>query len=624
MDPVVTVIVPVHNTLRYLERCFGSVDAQTIGQRRLEVIAVDDGSSDGSGDWLDAWARERDNVQVLHQEPSGGAGKPRNVGIERARGTYLFFLDSDDYLGTDALRRMVAMADEAGSDIVYGRIVGVGRDAPVDLRTTSAEVDLYDSPVYWTLAPYKLWRRALIEEHGLRFAEHRLLNEDVAFAVPAVLRAQKISVVADHDCYYLEGRGDGTNASRQDVDWADQLAFVGGILRTVGELVPAGRERDKLMERHFHGEILGMFGEPYLARDAAGRAEMAAAAKVLLDEWTTDRIMAALPPRLRLRAHCLRHGLVDELTEIVRADTGTTPGPAHLDGERVYAAYPYFRDAERAIPDSAYDLTSRVRLVQRVDSYAWEGPVLRLAGSARLSEIDPAGHGVGVLLRRQGYTYWVPAETADDGTYTLRVDIGRAADGEPLPEGLWTMRIVVTAGGIAKEAWLARPADRAYDVSPEPRVVDRGAAGPCAAGLFHSAAHQHLNLDIGDTRRLLAVSARGTVTRGHFGRVEATARVTVPGWPAGPGEARLLLVREDRTLTAPTTTEVDANGRIAARAVAEGVEPGTWELQLRLVAGEFSRDVPVIEASGEPLRLTVPVPLVRQVRRRAARMVRGH
>ncbi|MFI5705438.1 glycosyltransferase family 2 protein [Streptomyces xanthochromogenes] len=623
MDPVVTVIVPVHNTLRYLERCFGSVEAQTIGQRKLEVIAVDDGSSDGSGDWLDAWARERDHVQVIHQEASGGAGKPRNVGIERARGTYLFFLDSDDYLGSDALQRLVAMADREQSDVVYGRIVGLDRDAPVDFRTTAPDVSLYDSPVYWALAAYKLWRRSLIEEHGLRFVEHRLLGEDVPFAVPALLHAKKISVVADYDCYYLEGRGDGTNASRQDVDWVDQLEYAAGTLRTVAELVPAGRERDKLMERHFHGEILGMFAAPYLARDEAGRKDMAAAAKVLLDEWTTEPIMAALPPRLRLRVHCLRHGLVNELTDIIRADTDATLGPAHQDGERVYAAYPYFRDPERAIPDSAYDLTSRVRLAQHVDSYTWDGPVLRITGSARLSELDPAGRRVGVLLRRQGYTYRVPAETADDGTYTLRLDIGHAADGKPLPEGIWTMRIVVTSGELSKEAWLPRPSDGLYDVSPEPRIIDRGEAGPCAAGLFHSAAHQHLNLDIGDTRRLLATSARGTVTRTRLGRVEATVRVTVPGWPTEQGEARLLLISGQKTLTAPTATEADTNGRISTRATADGVTPGVWELQLRLTAGSFSRDVPVIEPSGEPLRLTVPVPLIRKVRSKAARVVRG-
>ncbi|MEU9195890.1 glycosyltransferase family 2 protein [Streptomyces hundungensis] len=623
MHPVVTVIVPVHNTLRYLERCFGSVDAQTIGQHEIEVIAVDDGSSDGSGDWLDAWARDRDNVQVIHQEPSGGAGKPCNVGIERARGTYLFFLDSDDYLGTDALRRLVKLADQEESDVVYGRIVGIDRDAPVDFRTTSAEVSLYDSPVYWTLAAYKLWRRSLIEEHGLRFVEHRLLGEDVPFAVPALLHARKISVVADHDCYYLEGRGDGTNASRQDVDWVDQLVYAGGVLRTVGELVPAGRERDKLMERHFHGEILGMFAEPYLARDGTGRKEMAAAARVLLDEWTTDRIMEALPPRLRLRVHCLRNGLLDELTEIIRADTGNTLSPAQLDGERAYAAYPYFRDEEGAIPDSCYDITSRVRLVQRLDSYAWDGPVLRLAGSARLSEVDPADREVEVLLRRQGFTHRLPAEVADDGTYTLSLDIGRAADGAPLPEGVWTMRVVVTSGDLSREAWLARPDGSAYDVSPEPRIVDRGEAGPTAAAVFHSAAHQHLNLDIGDTRELLATSARGTLARSRFGRIQATARVTVPGWPPGTGEARLLLVSGGQTLTAPTTVEVGGDGLISARATTDGVAPGTWGLQLRLVTGVFSRDVPVGESPSEQVRVTVPLPLVRQVRRKVARVLRG-
>ncbi|MET9362040.1 glycosyltransferase family A protein [Streptomyces sp. NPDC006632] len=623
MDPVVTVIVPVHNTLRYLERCLESVEAQTLGRRKLEVIAVDDGSSDGSGDWLDAWARAHDNVRVVHQEPSGGAGKPRNVGITMARGTYLFFLDSDDYLGRDALRRMVAMADREDSDVVYGRIVGVGRTAPVEFRTTSPEVSLYDSPVYWTLAPYKLWRRSLIEKHGLRFAEHRLLNEDVAFAVPAVLHARKISVVANHDCYYLEGRGDGTNASSQDVDWVDQLAFVGGILRTLADLVPAGRERDKLMERHFHGEVLSMFAEPYLARDEAGRKEIADAARVLLDEWTTEPIMEALPPRLRLRVHCLRNGLLDELTEIVRADTEGALPPALLEGDRAYAAYPYFRDPERAIPDSCYDTTTRVRLNQRVDSYAWDGPVLRLTGSALLAEIPAAGQTAGVLLRRQGYTYWVPADVADDGTYTLSVDVGRAADGEPLPDGIWSMRIVVSAGELRKEAWLARPEGSDYDVSPEPRIVDRGAAGPGAAALFHSVAHQHLNLDIGDTRKLLPTTARGTVARTRFGRVEAAARVTVPGWLPGTGEARLLLVSGGRTLTAPTPTEVDAHGRVSARATAEGAAPGTWELRLRLAAGGFSRDLAVTDSSGEPVRLTVPVPLVRQVRRRAAGVLRG-
>ncbi len=77
------------------------------------------------------------------------------------------------------------------------------------------------------------------------------------------------------------------------------------------------------MVRHFHGEILACFAAPYLARDAAGRREMAEAARPLVERYLTDRVRAALPPRLRLRAHCLAAGLLDELTGIIRADTGT-------------------------------------------------------------------------------------------------------------------------------------------------------------------------------------------------------------------------------------------------------------------------------------------------------------
>ncbi|MEU7259022.1 glycosyltransferase family A protein [Streptomyces rimosus] len=338
--PAVSVVVPVHNTRRYLERSLGSVFAQSLGPDAVEVIAVDDGSDDGSGAWLDEAARTHPNLTVVHQPPSGGPGRPRNVGMDRARGRYLFFLDSDDHLGTEALERLTALADTYGSDIVYGRIVGAGgRGAPVDLHTTSPRVTPFDSPVYWTLAAYKLFRRAYVQGRGLRFVEGRLRAEDLPFGIRALLGAGTVSVLGDYDCYYLQGRDDDSNASRQDLDWVEHLGYIGTVLEEVADLVPPGPDRDTLMVRHFHGEILAQFAEPYLARDAEGRRAMAKAARPLVDAYLTDRVLAALPPRLRLRTQCLQRGAVDELTEVVRADieggpTGTVraetegdPGP---------------------------------------------------------------------------------------------------------------------------------------------------------------------------------------------------------------------------------------------------------------------------------------------------------
>src|SRR5690242_17952923 len=115
--------MPVYNGLATLGRALGSVFAQTLGG--IEIIVVDDGSTDGSAAELDRLAASHDNLVVIHQPNSGGPGGPRNTGLARARGEYLFFLDADDWLGPEALERMAALADEHGTDIVLGKTVGV-------------------------------------------------------------------------------------------------------------------------------------------------------------------------------------------------------------------------------------------------------------------------------------------------------------------------------------------------------------------------------------------------------------------------------------------------------------------------------------------------------------------
>ncbi|MER7762695.1 glycosyltransferase family 2 protein [Streptomyces sp. NPDC097619] len=634
--PLVSVVVPVHDTLPYLAECFDSVAAQTLDPRLVEVIAVDDGSTDGSARWLDAWAADRPNATVLHAPASGGAGRPRNLGIERARGRYLFFLDSDDRLGERALERLVAMAEEHDSDVVYGRIVGTGgRPAPVDLRTTSPTVDLFHSPVYWTLAAYKLWRRTLVDAYGLRFTEGLLVNEDLPFAVHGLLHAARISVVADHDCYYLRGRADGGNATRQDLDWPAQFDFVAGVMELVARHVPAGPDRDALMRRHFHGEVLSAFGPHYLARDATDRLAMAEAARPLLDRWLTEPILDALPPGLRLRAHHLRRGDPTALTAVVAADTGPDGPrevPAEVSGGRAHALYPGFRAGPDAPPEALYDLTRRVSLRQELSDHHWDGAVLRLAGRARLTGLGPeVPLRTSLLLRRQGYTCRIPAETDTEGHWTCAVDLAAADDGRPLPEGQWTVRVAVAAGDpdggeLYREAWLPRPAGDRYDGPPEPRLVDRGPAGITAAAVFHSAAHGHVNLDIGATRFPLGRDAHGTLLRGPRGRITVEVLATLPGC-SPDAELRLVLDSPGRTaLPAPGRGTSDQEGRALVRCPVRGLPAGTWEVRLRVAAGGFVRELPVAGPDGGPLRVTVRPPAVRRsaaLLRRGLRALRG-
>lgn len=104
-SPKVSVIVPVHNAEKYLEQCLNSIIGQTL--KDIEVICVDDKSTDGSAVILDSYAANEPRLRVL-QSPGLGAGGARNIGLESAQGKYLSFLDADDFFEPDMLESAVA------------------------------------------------------------------------------------------------------------------------------------------------------------------------------------------------------------------------------------------------------------------------------------------------------------------------------------------------------------------------------------------------------------------------------------------------------------------------------------------------------------------------------------
>lgn len=105
MDELISVIVPVYNVEKYLDRCVQSIVAQSY--TNLEIILVDDGSSDNCGAMCDAWAEKDSRIRVIHKE-NGGAGSARNTGLEAMCGNWFTFVDSDDYIAPQMYRRMAA------------------------------------------------------------------------------------------------------------------------------------------------------------------------------------------------------------------------------------------------------------------------------------------------------------------------------------------------------------------------------------------------------------------------------------------------------------------------------------------------------------------------------------
>ena len=117
VEPEISVIVPIYNTSKYINKCLDSILNQTFVN--FELICVDDGSTDGCGRIIDEYEKKDERVRVFHREtPRGSAAVPRNYGLDKATGKYMMLLDSDDWFDECMFEKMYNMAEKYSSDLV--------------------------------------------------------------------------------------------------------------------------------------------------------------------------------------------------------------------------------------------------------------------------------------------------------------------------------------------------------------------------------------------------------------------------------------------------------------------------------------------------------------------------
>ncbi|GHD98834.1 glycosyltransferase family 2 protein [Streptomyces alanosinicus] len=356
-QPDVSVIIGAYEAMPYLVECLASVEAQTIDPARLEIIAVDDGSTDGSGECLEEFAaRVPMAVTVIRQKNSGGPSGPRNVGLGRASGRYVFFLDADDRLGPEALERMVAMGDENGTDVVLGKVEGINRTPPKSMwGKTLGRTDVFSSNIKFTLSAQKLFRRELLAEHGMRFDESLFTGEDALFTMEAYLRANGVSVLADYPCYYLVGRDDGKHVTKSG-SYTLRFDSARALMKLIADMVPAGDKRDLLMIRPFLITLLPQFGPKFLKDSEEVRRHKLELAKPLTEAYWTPGVARRLKVHERLRLHLVAMQRPELLVDVVEFVKAKKQAGALLErrGTRVYFVYPHFRSKAAGVPDDIY------------------------------------------------------------------------------------------------------------------------------------------------------------------------------------------------------------------------------------------------------------------------------
>ena len=181
MEKFLSIIIPVYNVEKYLAECLDSCLEQDIPHDDYEIICVNDGSTDGSAEILERYAREHSNVRVITQ-PNGGISAARNTGLDAAVGEYIWFVDSDDFIRKNCLAYLRRAVTETTADKHQFGYCGVN-DVPAALSQAEADRDtlspgtLMNGVVAWDA----LYRHAFLRQHGLRFQTELRYSEDGFF-----------------------------------------------------------------------------------------------------------------------------------------------------------------------------------------------------------------------------------------------------------------------------------------------------------------------------------------------------------------------------------------------------------------------------------------------------------
>lgn len=219
MFPTVSIIVPVYNAQNTLPRCIDSVLKQTY--RDFELLLVDDGSKDDSGAICDAYAAKDGRITVFHIENSG-VSTARNTALDHARGEYLQFLDSDDWITPDAAQRLVHAAQEHSTDMVisdFYRVVDdrvsikgdIEDDAVLSREEFASHMMENPADFYYGVLWNKLYRRAIIEEHHLRMDPSISWCEDFLFNLEYIRYADRFYALRAPLYYYVKTKGSLVN-----------------------------------------------------------------------------------------------------------------------------------------------------------------------------------------------------------------------------------------------------------------------------------------------------------------------------------------------------------------------------------------------------------------------------
>ncbi|MDQ2796107.1 MAG: glycosyltransferase family 2 protein [Actinomycetota bacterium] len=326
----VSVIVAAYNSEPSgLERMMKSLDAQTMSPRAIEIVFVDDGSTDDTHRRLETIAKSRPNVVVRSIPNSGWASRPRNVGIGLARGEYLLFMDHDDELFPRGLERAYEYGRQHHADVVNAKEVrtkgwswgwdSFTRDVP--------NAEYVDPNPLIPMTPHKLYRRQFVLDNQLRFPEgSRVLWEDIYFNTAAYACGARVSVLSEQPFYHwvnVEQNTSKTFARDPDEFWAN----LAKVLAFISSELADHPGRDQLVMHHVRARVLSFLGPGSLRRPVGYYDVAYRHIRQIVADYAPVHLDAELPAVHRSRIELVRVGDSALQRRLAEQDDGITAVP---------------------------------------------------------------------------------------------------------------------------------------------------------------------------------------------------------------------------------------------------------------------------------------------------------
>lgn len=217
---LVSIIIPAYNVEKYIEKCLKSILEQTY--KNIEVIVVDDGSTDKTAQLIDSISKQDDRIQVIHKENSG-VSAARNSGIEISTGDYLVFVDGDDYLAEDYVEYMLSLVEKTGSDFCLSKCCYTRKD---EKQTENYYIEKLDpeeatalllSPAVIVGCWNKIFKRSLIIKNKLRFSTTLFYGEGLSF-ITTVSQISNSVGVGNRKVYYYRRNNEASATTKFDIN----------------------------------------------------------------------------------------------------------------------------------------------------------------------------------------------------------------------------------------------------------------------------------------------------------------------------------------------------------------------------------------------------------------------